>query len=577
MGVKLRVRVAGVPGPAHSIEVPETCTLAQLRGSLVSKVLRELWGADVVAQNVFVSLGTEDLGTHASESATLRACGVTRGDLIRVARRDEGGSGSAGDGVTATGTASTSTTTTSEIRRNVLDAAERRNQGAASVSQNPTPMDTTEPRAETTSTRTSTDAYSELPSPLKGILSRQTQLQVEHKSAKLTGCEILFLTAYAALQDCGLESCLESGCPHLLDFDWRADAKSTGAIRATVKLSIREPETKSKCEVKAQSIGDRIVIAATASQKGSGDKFKTHVLTLSCDEWLLTGDSNNSNALSTIRFKDIRALWSLVKDAFVSRVLADARMAEGLTPVLFGLTSLPDSLKVSVFSQLTNFTDLLAVGSTCQSLKWISSADVLWQVQFVKTFPEQQNRQTVGSESKNTDAYSDSKNYRQKFKLAFLKKKDDEASRKRALEMMEAHAHARARQMGPLYSNPGFNPGGYVAPPVPGYTPGITGGDYDLYPGGFSSGGMPGFPGSGGGGLGGGGGGFPGGYYPPTPNGGWPVMPGGMPGGVPTPTPGGGLGRGGGRGSRGFPHGPPLPGWDGRPRPPGGPNGGGFL
>ena len=77
--------------------------------------------------------------------------------------------------------------------------------------------------------------------------------------------------------------------------------------------------------------------------------------------------------------------------------------------------------------------------------------------------------------------------------------------------------------------------------------------------------------GSGRGGLGGSG--FPG---PPTPRGGWPVMPGGMPGGVPTPTPGGGLGNGRGRGGLGPAHPRLGPGWDGRPRPPGAPDGDGF-
>jgi hypothetical protein len=108
--------------------------------------------------------------------------------------------------------------------------------------------------------------------------------------------------------------------------------------------------------------------------------------------------------------------------------------------------------------------------------------------------------------------------------------------------------------------------GGGVPLGPPGYTPGITGGDYDLYPGGSFGGAMPGFPGSGGSG-------FPG---APTPRGGWPVMPGGMPGGVPTPTPGGGLGNGRGRGGLGPAHPRLGPGWDGRPRPPGAPDGDGF-
>ena len=69
---------------------------------------------------------------------------------------------------------------------------------------------------------------------------------------------------------------------------------------------------------------------------------------------------------------------------------------------------------------------------------------------------------------------------------------------------------------------------------------------------------MPGFPG-------GGGSGFPG---PPTPRGGWPVMPGGMPGV--------GVGNGRGRGGLGPAHPRLRPGWDGRPRPPGAPDGDGF-
>ena len=71
----------------------KACTLAQLRQKIVAKVLVDLpgWGPGVAESDVEVSLnGDEDLGAAGhDESATLRACGVTRGDLIRVKMRGE--------------------------------------------------------------------------------------------------------------------------------------------------------------------------------------------------------------------------------------------------------------------------------------------------------------------------------------------------------------------------------------------------------------------------------------------------------------------------------------------------------
>ena len=45
MGVKLRVRVDGA---SHRIEVPEVCTLGQLRAAVASKVLADAWPASAV-------------------------------------------------------------------------------------------------------------------------------------------------------------------------------------------------------------------------------------------------------------------------------------------------------------------------------------------------------------------------------------------------------------------------------------------------------------------------------------------------------------------------------------------------
>ena len=45
MGIKLRVRVAGVDG-AQKLEVPEVCTLAQLRRAVASKLLDDAWAPE---------------------------------------------------------------------------------------------------------------------------------------------------------------------------------------------------------------------------------------------------------------------------------------------------------------------------------------------------------------------------------------------------------------------------------------------------------------------------------------------------------------------------------------------------
>jgi hypothetical protein len=601
MGVKLRVRVVGVPGPARSLEVPETCTLGQLRVALVSKVLHDWWdGDEILQENVIVSLnGDEELGAGlgSPESSTLRQCGVTRGDLIHVRRRNGDTSGVAAS--TTQNQTNATPVTDGEIRRNALEAAEARNlpsSSSAPPNPNPTPMDTAEDSTEDAADATAArNASTSLPDALKQVLSYEQQSATNAKQAPLTGCELLFLTAHAALSDCGLVPVVDTNCtnnnltPTLPD-TWRGSAKSTGAIR--VKYGLRGTAVAT-CEVKAQPMGDGVVVAAVAAGA------KTHVLTLSCAGHLFnesdgSGDLNRNTG--KFRFKDIRALWSSVKDEFTQQALLDVRTLAGLGPFQFQLDSLPDALKVGVLGHLEKFTDLVSVGGTCRSLRWIARADVLWERQVARTFPEtymeaSSDKDTRGIffEAKKqkgeytTDEYGDEKKWRLKFKLELV----SERERKR-VELERAEEEAEARAMGPrrlfgpngtFYGGSGYD---HIAPPPRGFTPGITGGDYDLYPGSFTGPGMPGFPGSGNGGLGGGMGrggfpGMPGGYYPPNPQGGWPVLNGGMHRGVPTPTPGVGLGGGrrggrvGGRG-RGFP-GMPHPGWDGRPRPPGGPDG----
>ena len=82
MGIKLRVRVAG-EGGTQKLEVPEVCTLGQLRKAVATKCM----GDSCAPSDVAVTLNrTDDVGAHGAvnESATLRACGIARGDLIHV-------------------------------------------------------------------------------------------------------------------------------------------------------------------------------------------------------------------------------------------------------------------------------------------------------------------------------------------------------------------------------------------------------------------------------------------------------------------------------------------------------------
>jgi hypothetical protein len=214
-------------------------------------------------------------------------------------------------------------------------------------------------------------------------------------------------------------------------------------------------------------------------------------------------------------------------------------------------------------------------------MRFAADADALWSARFEATFGAEAAKRTKARErerrregtnenennANNADAYDHALHWKRAFAEAAVAARREALARKRARDLAERNVALFA----PRFPHPGVpfgggGLGGGVPIGPPGYTPGITGGDYDLYPGGSFGGAMPGFPGSGGSG-------FPG---APTPRGGWPVMPGGMPGGVPTPTPGGGLGNGRGRGGLGPAHPRLGPGWDGRPRPPGAPDGDGF-
>ena len=636
MGVKLRVRVAGVAGPARALEVPETCTLAQLRQKIAAKVLVDLpgWGPGVAESDVEVSLnGDEDLGAAGhNESATLRACGVTRGDLIRVKRRDEsGGDTSAAGGhasawnVSAanapqrmpTRVESVSSTRTDDapaMRRAAAEAAERR-AGAGtgterirttsvddarrdpSAARSATPMELgTDDEAP--SARSESDAEEarrlSLPSALRLALER---LEAEASSrASSTGlvsrdddAALLLVATHAALLETGLAPARGAGeaggalgrlgeSSEDVPFPppgWLTDSASrTGAARARYALA-DAPGGGVTCEVKAQSPdGSSLVACGVVARGARGDASSSsrgapaRVALLEAGDWLRPARARDGASLvGCFAASHMRGSWARLKDTFASRLRHDLRLAAGL-PSVSGLLALPDHLKAEVLRRvpLDDFRTLCAASAACREMRFAADDDALWSARFEATFGADAATRERARREADADARDGAARWKRAFAEATLAARRAARQRRRARELAERHA--RFAPFG-VPSNPGFG-GGVIPHGPPGYTPGVTGGDYDLFPGGlFGSGGAtPGFPG-------GGGRGFPGG----TPVGGWPVMPGGMPGGVPTPTPGGGLGNGRrGRGGRGaFGPGPrPTPGWDGRPRPPGGPDGDAF-
>ena len=628
MGVKLRVRVAGVSGPALALEVPETCTLAQLRQKIAAKVLADLagWGPGVAESDVEVSLnGDEDLGAAGhNESATLRACGVTRGDLIRVKRREgsgadvpaAGGHASAGNDPAATESLSVPTRDeTAEMRRNAAEAAERRagGTGADRVPEVSTddaraavPMDVgTDDEPPPPPKKPKADAEDArrllLPSALRRALffnraaeapasedasSSSSSISLERDDAAL-----LFVATHAALLETGLVRVSgdddDDVDAFLLPAGWRESASRTGAYRA--RYALETFKGFGVCEVKAQSPdGSTLVVCGGVD---GGANFNARVALLDVRDWLAPGDVSSSSLFG--RFADnagLRGSWSRLKDTFASRLVDDLRVFCGLPPAVPGLLALPDDLKVAVLARvpLDDFKTLCSASAVCREMRFAADADALWTTRFEARFGSdaflrEQARRENREKNKNADSGSiDSYDHVQRWKSAFAEAL--EASRREARRRAREAAERAARDarffpgMPGVPFNPGFG-GGVIPHGPPGYTPGITGGDYDLYPGGGLGGfggAMPGFPG-GGRGFGGGG------YAFPQPDGGWPLMPGGMPGGVPTPTPGGSLGNGRrglgrGRGS-GFPNptNPPMPGWDGCPRPPGAPDGDSFL
>ena len=620
-------------GPARALEVPEACTLAQLRQKIVAKVLVDLpgWGPGVAESDVEVSLnGDEDLGAAGhDESATLRACGVTRGDLIRVKMREgSGGDASAAGGHASAGNvsaaneprvmprsvesvddSSTRAVSATAMRRAAAEAAERRGGGGERRAGAESALTVTGPHRLTDDARVdvrfassgtcgaragrraSSSVRRASPSRLRvirGRLRRRRRRNARWRFFSAVGAAPRARRRGARLWRSHSTTARRRGVAvrrdargvtrdgararagrrrgrsaeiHALAVSisryLRRGAASRTAARARYALRKRPA---AHGEVKAQSPDGSTLVACAGVAGDAGRRAATatcrperpRVAVVEAGDWLRSGSEpcvGTSALVGRFATRRVRDSWSKLKDAFASRLRHDLRIANGL-PSVAGLLALPDDLKVAVLRRipLDDHQSLCAASAVCREMRFAADADALWSARFEATFGaeaarkarerERRREGTKRSNENDADAYDHALHWKRLFAEATVAARMDALARKRARDLAERNG---AEWFAPRFPRPGVPEGGVPLGP-PGYTPGITGGDYDLYPGGSFGSFMPGFPG-----------GFPGSGFPgaPTPRGGWPVMPGGMPGGVPTPTPGGGLGNGRGRGAWG--------------------------
>jgi hypothetical protein len=542
MGIKLRVRVVGGSGDTIRVEVPEVCTLAQLRSALATKVFE----GNVEPANVAVTLNrTDDVSTQGSgEGSTLRSCGIARGDLVYVFVRDAAAPTTNHPADTPShASTSGAPRDDDERRRRCLDAAEQRGNIAAAVNtpmaastsappDAPTPMDDA-PSAPVV------DAY--IPDALRSVL----ELRKPTHAIAFVACAV-----HASLIDSGMDI---------------THVSPDGVKRASFKPRGTHADADVRVDVRAQDVGGDLLIFAASVDGGDPFVFRcaasSHVVHLPLPV-------HGGDAMPSFGYVGLRTLWHGVKDALALPASMAARAAAGL-PSPPPLLAIPDELKLAVASRLASWRDLCSLGCACKELAYVTNSDALWRPMHDAEFGPDTSTSSRDASTTTLDTAAGGT-----YKRRFAKKHKERSERERERERRVAEMMRRREEMngppGPHVPHPGmgFNPrGGFFHGP-PGYTPGITGGDYDLYPTGGGLGGqapaMPGFPGGPGGfgGLGGPGGAF----GMPTPIGGWPNGP-GVPG---VPGMGRGLGGrgggrfGGGRGGRfGGGRGPGMPpAWD---------------
>ena len=634
MGIKLRVRVEG-EADVRRLEVPETCTLAQLRRHVLAKCLTtgDSAGHDDAQladpSEVAVTLNrVDDVGAEAAESATLRACGIARGDTLHVfRRRSDGGTGgpeepattkieqrcqppsdvghlSGSGGVSSASSSRASEPaggvyarmeTAEERRRRCILAVERRAAARGSCAASPAPRAEPEPPrdapevddastpAEVDAAFTDTEVSAsqsrdvDYPDSLVRVMAAEARARTSAGASpsspaveSSTAVELLLMAVHALFLEVGFTPVHGNDATPgatqtcALPSGWRSSEASTGCYRLRYAVGVRVSGADVTCTIRAQSFGDaHVVLLGCADghqgeRAGDGSKNEVHRLTVAIADHVTRSDEG------TMQVTGLRRLWARGKDAMANRLKSDLCRASGLPPPP-ALLTLPDELKLRCFAGLPA-SDLGAVSCASVELRYIAAADDLWRPLYLAEFGEEDDGgMHAGTVERDVNGHGSARGFKRAYAEKIRKRRALREARRRWEE-----EQARRRLEPPLQPAPHPSHPGVFFPQPGGYVPGITGGDYDIYPN--FGGPMPGFPGSGGGGLGG-----PGGGFPRFGGGNWPgVMPGGMPGGVPTPTPGVGLGgRGlgrfpgsGGRRGQGRGGGAPVPGWDGRPRPP---------
>ena len=445
-------------------------------------------------------------------------------------------------------------------------------------------------------------------------------------SSSSSAVELLVMAVHALFLEAGLalasEGSVDEGVlptragarNYALPAGWCAEAATRGRYRLRYTLGGEGGHASGVfCTVTAQPVGHgHLVIVGSmdvggAAGGGGGGGDVIHRFNVAVANYVAsipvtvnsTTPATSAEASTAVVANDrttgftlinVRRLWAEGKDALATRLKTALCLAAGV-PEPPALLTLPDELKICCFARLSSAVDLATLSCVSAELRYLAASDDLWRPLYVEEFGERGGGSsagttgTVGTRGGGGEDHVGVVNgygSERGFKRLYAKRVRERRAAREARRRWQEEQERRWREQILPAPSPQPHPLGGFFGGMPGYTPGITGGDYDLYPGGLGGGmgtggrgpAMPGFPGGSGrgGGLGGPGGGFGGGGH-------WPTMPGGMPGGLPTPTPGSGRGSGwrggglgpfpgrGGRGGRGGGF-PPVPGWDGRPRPP---------
>ena len=533
MGIKLRVRIAG-SGETMRVEVPEVCTLSQLRAAVATKC----FDGAVPPENVAVTLNrTDDVSTQgAGEGSTLRACGIARGDLVHVFVRDGPTAAAATTNAPAdapvASTSAPAQTDEEDRRRRCLHAAERRgdvaaaiNTPAASTASHDTPTSPVD--AAGRSGRGAPFVATRRPTPMPPALSSLLELREPADPVGLVACAV-----HASLVDAGMDIVDVTPCNiKRASFRPRWENGAAGASTA-----VPPPVT---VVVRAQDVGgDHVVFAASVND---GDPFvfrcaaSAHVVAVGAHGGAHGGADGGADGYADVA---LPSLWRDAKDSLALPASIRARTAAGL-PSPPPLLALPDELKLAVLASLATPRDICAVGATCRELAALASSDALWKPLHDAEF----GAETSNDVRRVRDASSGTGAFRRRYAEKHAERARRERERERRVaEMMRARERAarggtrslrspsrrrrRRRFCRVAAARVRARDNGRRLRPVPG-----RGWWHAGVPGGFRRG------------LGG-----PlGGFAAPTPMGGWPTGgPPGVPGG------GGGFGRGmGGMGGRG--------------------------